>query len=137
MLTMSRFEALSGEIAGRRPTGASERGERPAPPALLSRLLAVVAARAATAAATAASAAAIAARPLLLRRTRRGVLRPLDQLLGLNEAAVLVLRDELEADPAAGLVDLLHDDVHDVAAAHHVLDVRHPTRAAVPDVQEP
>src|SRR5204862_4309639 len=100
--------------------------------------LLVVAARAATAAtATATSAAAVAARAVLLRRPRRGVLRPLDQLLRLNEAAVLVLRDELEADPAAGLVHLLHDDVDDVAAAHHVLDVRDPSRADVRDVQEP
>ena len=45
------------------------------------------------------------------RLARRGVLRPLDQLLGRDEPAVLVLRDELEADPAALLVDLLDDDV--------------------------
>ena len=45
------------------------------------------------------------------RLARRGVLRPLDQLLGPDRVAVLVLRDQLEADPAARLVDLLHDDV--------------------------
>src|SRR5690242_20793831 len=98
-------------------------------------LVPVVAARPAAAPA-AATTAAIAARPVLLRRTRRRVLRALDQLLGLDEASVLVLRDELEPDPAARLVDLLHDDVDDVAAAHHVLDVRDPARADVRDVQE-
>src|SRR5438270_4200550 len=98
--------------------------------------LLVVAARATPAAAAAAAAAAVTAGPLLLRRPRRRVLRPLDQLLRLDEAAVLVLRDELEADPAAGLVDLLHDDVDDVAAAHHVLDVRDAARADVRDVEE-
>src|SRR5215468_1778999 len=72
-------------------------------------LLAVVAARAAPAAAT--SAATITARPVLFRRTRRGILRPLDQLLRLDEIAVLVLRDQLETDPPAGLVDLLDDHV--------------------------
>src|SRR5215213_7422502 len=80
----------------------------------------LVAARAAVAAA--AAAVAVAARPLLLRGPRRRVLRPLDQLLRLDEAAVLVLVDELEADPAACLVHLLHDHVDDVAAGHHVLD---------------
>src|SRR5690242_5356475 len=101
---------------------------------MLGWLVAVVAARAAR---TSAAATATAVTARLLRRTRRGVLRPLDQLLRLDEAAVLVRRDELEADPAAGLVDLLHDDVHDVAAAHHVLDVRDPARADVRDVQKP
>src|SRR5579884_1295128 len=76
-------------------------------------------------------------RPRPPRRPRRGVLRTLDQLLRLDEAAVLVLGHELEPDPAAGLVDLLHDDVDDVAAADHVLDVRHPAGADVRDVQQP
>src|SRR5690348_18490613 len=97
-------------------------------------LVAVVAARATPAAAT--TATAIAARPVLLRRPRRGILRPLDQLLRLDEIAVLVLRDEFEADPAASLVDLLDDDVDDVAAAHHVLDVGDTARTHVRDVEE-
>src|SRR5690242_16614730 len=100
---------------------------------MLGWLVAVVAARAAR---TSAAATATAVTARLLRRTRRGVLRPLDQLLGLDEAAVLVLRDELQADPAAGLVDLLHDDVDDVAAAHHVLDVGDTARADVRDVEQ-
>src|SRR5437763_592873 len=116
---MSRLGSRTGELAG---------GSRRPPP---HRALLVVATGAA-----AAAAAAITAGPILLRRTRRCVLRPLDQLLGLNEVAVLVLRDELEADPATSLVDLLDDDVDDVAAAHHVLDVRDPSRADVRDVQE-
>ena len=40
---------------------------------------------------------------------------------------------ELEADPAARLVDLLHDDVEHVAARDHVLDV---ADAAGPDVRD-
>src|SRR5688572_18595707 len=67
-----------------------------------------LAARAAVSAARAA-AAAIAARTFLALLARRRVLCPLDQLLGLDEAAVLVLRDQLEADPAAILVDLLDE----------------------------
>src|SRR5207302_5090122 len=117
--------------------GELTQGGRPGPAALQVARLLVVAARAAPATAAAPAAATIAARPLLLRRPRRRVLRPLDQLLRLDESAVLVLRDELEAYPAAGLVDLLHDDVDDVAAAHHVLDVRDPARADVRDVQQP
>src|SRR5256885_9829575 len=78
--------------------------------------------------APAATAAAVtaAARPFLLGRPRRRVLGPLDQLLRLNERTVLVLRDQLEADPAAVLVDFLDDHVHDIAAGHHVLDVTDP-----------
>ena len=60
-------------------------------------------------AAVAAAAAAVAARPLLALLARRRVLRPLDQLLGLDERAVLVLRDQLQPDAAAVLVDLLDD----------------------------
>src|SRR5262245_61199704 len=97
--------------------------------------LLVVAARTPVASATA-SAAAVATGTILLRRTRRGVLRPLDELLGSDHRAVLVLRDELEADPATGLVDLLDDDIDDVAAAHHVFDMRDPARADVRDVEE-
>src|SRR5260221_6328323 len=42
--------------------------------------------------------ATIATRPTILARlTRRGVLRPLDELLGRDHAAVLVLLDELQA----------------------------------------
>src|SRR5579863_8411383 len=66
--------------------------------------LLVVAARAPVASATASAATAVAAAgTILLRRTRRRVLRPLDQLFRGDHRAVLVLRDELEADPAAGL----------------------------------
>src|SRR3981189_2404603 len=67
--------------------------------------------------------AALAARTLLRRGTRRCILRPLDELLRLDEVAVLVLRDKLEADTAPRLVDFLHDHVDDVAAGHDVLDV--------------
>ena len=70
------------------------------------------------------------------RRPRRGVLRPLDELLGSDDLAVLVLRDELEADAAARLVDLLHEHVQHVAAGHHVLDVTDPARADVRDVEQ-
>src|SRR5438105_10740340 len=94
-----------------------------------------VAAPLAPAAATAAT-AVVPARALLLRGPRRRVLRPLDQLLRLDEVPVLVLRDELEADPAASLVDLLHDDVDDVASRHHVLDVAHAARTHVGDVEQ-
>src|SRR2546423_4132744 len=89
--------------------------------------------------APAATAAAVtaAARPFLLGRSRRRVLGPLDQLLRLNQRAVLVLRDQLEADPAAVLVDFLDDHVHDVAAGHHVLDVTDPAGADVGDMKQP
>src|SRR5665213_4173949 len=80
--------------------------------------------------------ATIAVTAWLRRRTRRGVLRPLDELLRLDELAVLVLRDELEADAAARLVDFLHDDVDDVAACHDVLDVGDAARAHVRDVEQ-
>src|SRR5436190_13660751 len=93
-----------------------------------------VAARAA-AAATAAT-AVVATRTLVAVLPRRRILGPLDQLLGLDEVAVLVLRDQLESDPAALLVHLLDDDVDHVAALHHVLDVADATRADVRDVQK-
>src|SRR5436190_23986205 len=117
----------------RSPGGRAAQG-----PPLLSAVAIPLSARAAATAAVAATSAApvVAARPVLLRRTRRRVLRPLDQLLRLDEAAVLVLRDELEADAAARLVDLLHDHVDDVAARHDVLDVSDAARADVRDVEQ-
>src|SRR5205807_553229 len=77
------------------------------------------------------------ARAVLLGWPRRSVLRPLDQLLGLDHVAVLVLGDELEADPATVLVDFLHEHVQHVAARDHVLDVADATWADVGDVQQP
>src|SRR3954471_19144183 len=81
--------------------------------------------------------AAVAPRRTLRALTRRRVLRPFDQLVGLNEGAVLVLRDELEADATTVLVDLLNDDVEHVAAGDHVLDMADPPGADVRDVEEP
>ena len=73
---------------------------------------------------------AVAARTAILAGlARRGVLRPLDELLGADHRLALVLLDELEADAAARLVDLLHDHVEDVAAGDHVLDVVDAARA--------
>src|SRR5215475_4724251 len=100
-----------------------------------------VASAVAPAASTAAPAAApatlaVAARRPLLALARRCVLGALDQLLGLDEVAVLVLGDQLEADPAALLVDLLDDHVEHVAALDHVLDVADAARADVGDVQQ-
>src|SRR5437588_2299350 len=88
--------------------------------------------------AVAAASAAIsaAARALFLALPRRGVLRALDQLLGLDERPVLVLGDQLESDPAPCLVDLLDDDVEHVAARDHVLDVADTARSDVRDVEE-
>src|SRR5204863_2671585 len=105
---------------------------RLAPPLVYS----LVAARAAVAAAATPASAVAAAPTLLALLTRRRVLRPLDQLLGRHDAAVLVLRDQLEADPAALLVDLLHEHVEDVATVDHVLDVADAARADVGDVQQ-
>ena len=48
-----------------------------------------------------------------------------------------MLRDELQPDAAAVLVDLLHEHVDDVAAIHHVLDVSDATGADVRHVQQP
>src|SRR5437763_100864 len=99
--------------------------------------VAVASAAAPTAAAAApTTAAAVAARRPLLALARRCVLGPLDQLLRLNEVAVLVLGDQLEAEPAAILVDLLDEDVEHVAAPDHVLDVADAARADVGDVQQ-
>ena len=47
-----------------------------------------------------------------------------------------MLGDELETNPAPSLVDLLDDDIDDIAAAHHVLDVRDPAGADVRDVEQ-
>src|SRR5438477_6048070 len=98
--------------------------------------VAPAAAASTTAAATPAAAAAVTARWPLLALARRRVLRPLDQLLRLDEVAVLVLGDQLEADPAAVLVDLLDEYVEHVAAPDHVLDVADAARADVGDVQQ-
>src|SRR5437899_400918 len=100
---------------------------------------AVAPAAAASPAATAtpaAAAAAVTARWPLLALARRRVLRPFDQLLRLDEVAVLVLGDQLEADPAAVLVDLLDEHVEHVAAPDHVLDVADSARADIGDVQQ-
>ena len=91
---------------------------------------------AARAAAAAAASTVTAARAILLGRPRRGVLRPLDQLLRLDQRPVLVQGDQLQADPPAGLVDLLDDHVEHVAALDHVLDVADPARAHVRDVEQ-
>src|SRR6478672_12231487 len=102
-------------------------------------LLAVSTAATATAAAAAAATAtaiAVTARRALLTLARRRVLRPLEQLLGLERVAVLVLGHELEADPATVLVHLLHDHVERVATGDHVLDVGDAPGADVGDVQQ-
>ncbi len=63
------------------------------------------------------AAATVTARAAILAGlARRGVLRPLDELLRRDHATVLVLLDELQADPAASLVHFLHEHVEDVAA---------------------
>src|SRR5262245_11948911 len=84
----------------------------------------------------AAATLAVAARRALLALARRCVLGPLDQLLGLDEIAVLVLGDQLEPDAAALLVDLLHENIEHVAAPDHVLDVADAARADVRDVEQ-
>src|SRR5205814_3984799 len=96
----------------------------------------VLAPLAVPAAAAAAPVAVAATRPLLRPLARRCVLGPLDQLLRRDRAAVLVLLDQLQADPATRLVDLLHDHVQDVAAVDHILDVTHPAGADVRNVQQ-
>src|SRR5204863_7992943 len=68
---------------------------------------AVAAAPAPAAAATATAVLAVAPRRALLALAGRCVLGALDQLLRLDQVAVLVLGDQLEADPAPLLVDLL------------------------------
>ena len=96
--------------AKQRRTAAAGRHTAPQSPDSLRAGAFAVAARAAAAAAAAAT-AAVAARPVLARLARRGVLRPLDELLRRDELAVLVLLDQLQADPSARLVDLLHEHV--------------------------
>ena len=81
--------------------------------------------------------AAISTRPLFPRLARRSVLGPLYELLGRDERAILVLRDQLEADSSAVLVDLLDEHVDDVAAIHDVLDVSDPSRPHVRHVEKP
>src|SRR4051794_8055828 len=122
-------------IASLRPCGkrAARRPPSPASEALLA-ISGALAARSAPAAAS--TAAVVATRALLLRRPRRGILRPLDQLFRLDEPAVLVLRDQLEADAPTRLVDLLHDDIDDIAARHHVLDVPDAAGAHVRNVEQ-
>src|SRR5206468_11256561 len=78
----------------------------------------------------------IAARTLFALARRR-ILRALDQLLGRDDGPVLVLGEELQADPAALLVDLLDDNVEHVATTDHVLDVTDAPRAYVRHVQQP
>src|SRR5207253_5286581 len=103
-------------------------------PAAVARAAITVAATAATA--SAAAIAVAAARPVIALLARRCVLRPLDQLLGRDDRSVLVLLDQLEADSAPLLVDLLHDDVERVAAVDHVLDVADASGTDIRDVQQ-
>src|SRR5690242_17775923 len=97
-LTMSG-SAIVERTTARSPSRRSRRTTTPSvsvaggftPPTLFrARLLALPPRAAATAA------AAVPARPLLAGLARRGVLRPLDELLRRHERAVLVLLDELE-----------------------------------------
>ena len=60
------------------------------------------------------------------RLARRGVLRPLDERLGRDQRAVLVLGDELQADPAP-----LPEE--DPALVHGSLDHRRTLAELVPD----
>src|SRR5262249_668810 len=106
---------------------------RPLPPLVLAPRASIAAA---TAAAPSTAAAIAVTRRTLLALPRRGVLRPLDQLLGLDEPAVLVLRDQLEADSPALLVHLLNDHVEHVAPADHILDVTDPAGADVRHVEQ-
>src|SRR5205809_908042 len=91
---------------------------------------------AATSAAAAPAASAVTRRSLLGALAGRCVLRPLDQLFRADRVTILVLLDQLQADPSARLVDLLHEHVQDVPAVDHVLDVADPSRADVRDVQQ-
>src|SRR5437773_11092537 len=93
------------------PRSSSRAGSRGAPRSADPGTRSAVAARAAIAAAATATAVTVVPRRALLALARGSVLGPLDQLLGLNQAAVLVLGNELEADSAPLLVDLLDDDV--------------------------
>ena len=122
MLTAASWAARLGRFLGRTgvPPHAGRRrlsSRRPPPP-------------------LAAAPVAIATRALLARSRGGRFLCALDQLLGRDDVPFSCSR-ELEADPAALLVDLLHHDVEHVAAADHVLDVTHAARADVRDVQQP
>src|SRR4051812_28952815 len=88
---------------------------------------------AAGAAATAAATTVTAGTAILARLARRGILRPLDELLRRDHGVAFVLLDEVEADAPPRLVHFLHDHVQDVAAGDHVLDV---VDAAGPDVRD-
>src|SRR3954470_19469301 len=133
----SRPRCAVGNV-GDDPVAWNERG-RLAPPSL-SYSPRLLAARAFALAARAATASAPTALPpgtaVLAGLAWRGVLRPLDELLGGDHLLALVLLDELEADPAARLVHFLHDDVEDVAALDDVLDVVDASRAHVRDVEQ-
>src|SRR5215468_7178118 len=136
--------AIAARIAVMRASEAVRRmsGGGVSPPSLTPMSLPAVGPAAAAAIPAAASAAAAAALvapwPLLALGPVRGCgLGALDQLLRLDEPAVLVLRDQLEADPAALLVDLLNDDVQDISAVDHVLDPGDSAGADVRDVQQP
>src|SRR3954447_2554479 len=91
-----------------------------------------------TAGATTATAAGTVApwAAVLAGLARRGVLRPLDELLGADQVLALVLLHELEPDPSACLVDLLDDHVENVAAGDHVFDVVDAPGADVRDVEQ-
>src|SRR5207253_8885272 len=111
----------------------NERRGRPKPPSskCLDRTSLVPLAVPAPAAAATAAAALAVARALLLARARRCALGALDQLLGTDSRTVLVLLDQLQADPPTRLVNLLDEHVEDVPALDHVLDVADPPRADV------
>src|SRR6266511_3047188 len=98
--------------------------------------LTILAPRAAVAWSAIAPTAALAASRALFALAGRSRLRPLDQHFGLNERAVLVFGDQLEADAAASLVHLEDLDVEDVATRDHVLDVGDAARPHVRDVEE-
>src|SRR3954463_3028115 len=113
--------------------------QRPPCPVFRCALLAIVralAARAATGAAATSTAAVVAARAVLLRRPRRRILRPLDQLLRRDHPAVLVLVDQLETDADVSLVDVLDDDRDDIAAGNDDLDVLDAAQTDVRDVEQ-
>src|SRR3954452_17242361 len=133
-----RTRRIAASIPSFRMDG-NRAARRPPCPVFRCALLAIeraLAARTATAAAAASTAAVVASRAVLLRGPRRRILRPLYQLLRRDHPAVLVLVDQLETDTAAGLVDLLDDDVDDVAAGHDVLYVRDAARPDVRDVEQ-
>src|SRR5215831_13360712 len=81
MSRLGRMQTRTGDLNARR-------ADDPCRPPSGVQLLAVVATRA-TPATAATPTAAVTAGPILLRRPRRRILRPLDQLLRLDESAVL------------------------------------------------